>query len=188
MVTLKREEQPARDRLLVAAHELLTEVPLERITVRTIAARAGVGHALITRYYGSRAGLLTAAIGSTLIAMKDDIAHAPDIHTAVRGAFHRVLENPELAAAISIVTTQSRAVERSEGFPMVTALAAHLEAAGASPARARARAATIINMIFSWVGIEDRWLRMGGHPDAITGRYDFLQTLLELVDSAIDRD
>jgi AcrR family transcriptional regulator len=179
---------PARDRLLVAARDLLTELPVERITVRTIAARAGVGHALITRYYGSREGLLTIAIGATLITMADEIAAAPDIRVAVRDTFQSVLENARLAAAISTITTQSRAVEQSEGFPMVTALAAHLEVAGASPARARARAATIINMIFGWVGTESRWLRMGGHADPTTGRYDFLQTLLGVVDDTIDAD
>ena len=175
----------ARDRLLAAAFQLLTEVPVDRITVRMIAARAGVGHSLITRHFGTRAGLLTAAIGATLVTIAKDITRAPDIHTAVRGAFDRVLQSPELTAAINVVTTQSQAVEQREGFPIVEAFTAHLEAAGAPPQRARARAATITNMIFVWIGAEPRWLRMGGHPDTTTGRYDYLQTLLELVDNAI---
>jgi hypothetical protein len=29
---------------------------------------------------------------------------------------------------------------------------------------------------------------MGGHPDPTTGRYDFLQTLLGVVDDTIDAD
>ena len=41
-------EDHARDRLLAAAHELLTEAPLNEITVRRIAERAGVAHSLIT--------------------------------------------------------------------------------------------------------------------------------------------
>jgi AcrR family transcriptional regulator len=175
----------ARDRLLAAAYQLLTEVPVDRITVRMIAARAGVGHSLITRHFGTRAGLLTAAIGATLVNIAKDITEAPDIYTAVRRAFDRVLQSPELTAAINVVTTQSKAVEQREGFPIVEAFAAQLEAAGAPPQRARARAATITNMIFVWISAEPRWLRMGGHPDATTGRYDYLQTVLELVDNAI---
>ena len=177
---------PARDRLLAAARELLAEVPVERITVRTIAARAGVRHATITHHYGSRAGLLAIAIGATLIDLADAITHAPDIHTAVRGAFHHLLQQPGLTSAIGVVTMGSNTVEQREGFPVVDAFTAHLEAAGAPPERARDRAATITMMIFGWVGAEARWLRMGGHADdPTTGRYEFLQTLLGVVDDAI---
>jgi AcrR family transcriptional regulator len=176
----------ARERLLVAARELLTEVPLNTITVRLIAGRAGVGHTLITRYYGSRAGLLLSAIGNTLGGIATDIANAPDIHAAVRGAFNRVQQHPQLTAAINTLTTETQAVEENEGFPIVEAFAAQLEAAGVPPARARQRAAIITVMTFGWVGPEPRWLRMAGlDGDPTTGRYVYLQTLLELVDNAI---
>lgn len=177
---------PARDRLLAAARELLTEVPVDSITVRTIADRAGVRHANITHHYGSRAGLLATAIGATLVDLADAITHAPDIHTAVRGAFHHLLEQPGLTSSIGIVTMGSDAVEQREGFPVVDAFTAQLKAAGAPPERARDRAATITMMIFGWVGAEERWLRMGGHADdPTTGRYEFLQTVLGVVDDAI---
>jgi AcrR family transcriptional regulator len=151
-----------------------------------IAGRAGVGHALITRYYGSRAALLLSATGTTLVSMATDIANAPDIHAAVRGAFNRVQKHPEMTAAINTLTTETHAIEQSEGFPIVEGFAAHLRAAGVPAARARHRAATITVMIFGWVGPEPRWLRMAGFgDDPTTGRYEFLQTVLELVDSTI---
>ncbi len=179
---------PARQRLLVAARELLAEVPITGITVRMIAERAGVGHALITRYYGSRARLLTIAIGMTLVDLAADIADAPDAHAAIRRAFDRVLGSRELTAAINVVVLETEEVEEREGFPIVEALTAHLEAAGAPPAAARRTAATLTLMIFAWAGAEARWLRMSGHADdPTTGRYEFQQTLLALADRAAEQ-
>jgi AcrR family transcriptional regulator len=174
---------PARDRLLVAARELLTEVPLDAITVRAIAARAGVGHSLITRYYGSRAGLLAAAIADALTTIADEIACADDIHAAVRLAFARVQENPELTSAINVTTTQTDTLQQRRGFPVVEAFTAHLQAAGVPAEHARERAATITMMVFIWAGSGTRWLKMSGYDhDPTTGRYRYLQMLLELVD------
>ncbi len=155
------------------------------ITVRMIAERAGLGHALITRYYGSRGRLLTIAVSVTLVELAADVAGASDMHAAIRRTFDRVLGSRELTAAINVVALETEEVEEREGFPVVEALTAHLEAAGAPPIVARRTAATLTMMIFAWAGAEPRWLRMGGYADdATTGRYEFLQILLALADRA----
>lgn len=173
----------ARDRLLTAARELLSQAPMDTITVRMIAERAEAGHTLITRYYGSRRRLLTIAIGITLIELAQQIEAAPDAHAAVRSTFHHVLQSRELTSAINVATLDS--AEQTD-FPVVDALARHLSSAGATLARARERAATLTLMIFAWAAAEPRWLKMAHHADdPTTGRYQFQRTLLALVDDAI---
>ena len=173
----------ARQRLLVAARELLAEQPVSDITVRMIAKRAGVGHALISRYYESRGRLLTIAVGFALVELAAEVADASDAHAAIRRILDRVLSS-ELAGAINVVALQTEEVEEREGFPIVEALTTHLEAAGAPAGAARSAAATLTMMVFAWAGAETRWLRMGGYDDATTGRYEFLQILLALADRA----
>ncbi len=52
----------ARDVLLKATRDLIIEKGLPRITVREVAERAGVGTALVSYYFGGKAGLLRAII------------------------------------------------------------------------------------------------------------------------------
>ena len=54
--------RPARTALLQAAHELFGQQGFEGTTIRDIGDRAGVDHALIARYYGSKADLYIAAL------------------------------------------------------------------------------------------------------------------------------
>ncbi|NDE60146.1 MAG: TetR family transcriptional regulator, partial [Acidimicrobiia bacterium] len=56
------------DRLLAAAGDLLVEVGPHGATVREIARRAGVNHGLVHHYFGSKEGLLRAA----MIALLED--------------------------------------------------------------------------------------------------------------------
>jgi len=157
---------------------------MNTITVRMIAERAGVGHTLITRYYGSRGRLLTIAIGITLMELAHQIAAAPDVHAAVRSTFHQVLQSRELTSAINVASLDS--VEQTDDFPVSDAFATQLSSAGATPERARERAATLTLMIFAWAAAEPRWLAMAHHADdPTTGRYEFQRTLLTLVDEAI---
>lgn len=176
----------ARQRLLAAARELLAEQPVSDITVRMIAERAGVGHALISRYYESRGRLLTIAVGFALVELAAEVANAADSHTAIRRIFDRVLSS-ELAGAINVIALQNEEVEEREGFPIVEALTTHLEAAGAPASAARSAAATVTMMVFAWAGTETRWLKMGGYDDVTTGRYEFLQILLALADRATEQ-
>ncbi|WP_454792743.1 TetR/AcrR family transcriptional regulator [Mycolicibacterium lutetiense] len=48
--------------ILAAARKLLTERGFEAMTIRAVAADVGVDPTMVMRYYGNKAGLLTAAI------------------------------------------------------------------------------------------------------------------------------
>src|ERR1700722_15805708 len=60
--TRSRNAGASRQALLQAAHELFGQQGFEGTTIRDIGDRAGVDHALIARYYGSKADLYIAAL------------------------------------------------------------------------------------------------------------------------------
>src|ERR1700721_1725613 len=57
-----RSSDASKGALLAAAQELFGQQGFEGTTVRDIEDRAGVDHALIARYYGSKADLYIAAL------------------------------------------------------------------------------------------------------------------------------
>jgi AcrR family transcriptional regulator len=67
----RRQPAPRRtstqDAILRAAAELFAERPPSRVTIRDVAARAGVNHSLVHRHYGTKDNLLRAVmqLGST---------------------------------------------------------------------------------------------------------------------------
>ncbi|MFM8827023.1 MAG: TetR family transcriptional regulator [Actinomycetota bacterium] len=62
MADQKRGRAAAEERMVRAAGELLSEVGPRAATVRAVAARAGVNHGLVHHYFGSKDGLLRAAM------------------------------------------------------------------------------------------------------------------------------
>ncbi len=65
--------QDAKGRILLAVAELLKEEPdIEKITVRQIAERAGVGVGLISYHFGSKYNLLTEAIDRNVYSTVED--------------------------------------------------------------------------------------------------------------------
>ncbi len=71
-------DREAKERILKAAMELMDEVEdTERITIRQIAERAGVGIGLINYHFQTRENLLYAAIGEYMTHMIAAIQQAP---------------------------------------------------------------------------------------------------------------
>lgn len=63
-----RKAAATKARILAAAKRCFSEIGYANTGIRDVAAAAGVSYALLGRYYGSKAGLLEAALGETLIA------------------------------------------------------------------------------------------------------------------------
>ncbi|MGR6924456.1 TetR/AcrR family transcriptional regulator [[Actinomadura] parvosata] len=61
MAFTKRSEA-TRNAILTAARKLLTERGYDAMTIRAVAAAVGVDPSMVMRYYGSKAGLFSAAI------------------------------------------------------------------------------------------------------------------------------
>ncbi|HEX3947348.1 MAG TPA: helix-turn-helix domain-containing protein [Acidimicrobiales bacterium] len=72
------EEPTPRERIVCATLELIGEVPVSKLTTREIAARAGVQHSLITRYFGTKEGLLREVALRTGTGYAKAVADATD--------------------------------------------------------------------------------------------------------------
>ncbi len=59
------EKTNAREALLKAAEAVITEQGIERLTIRAVADRAGVGAALVNYYFGNKIGLKEAIVEDT---------------------------------------------------------------------------------------------------------------------------
>jgi AcrR family transcriptional regulator len=89
-------------RILAAAKTCFSEMGYANTGIRDVAAAAGVSYALLGRYYGSKAGLLEAALSATLTA--------DSILSVDRARFGENLANTLAKAASSGETTTSMTV------------------------------------------------------------------------------
>lgn len=67
----RRSPQERRDEILHAAVAELAERPVERITLGTVADRAGVSRALVTHYFRTRDALIAGALQAVTAAAPD---------------------------------------------------------------------------------------------------------------------
>jgi AcrR family transcriptional regulator len=86
----------AREALLSAAHELMAEKGLVAVTVREIAARAGVQPALVNYHFGGKEELLRSVLDSVSAEMAERIQEVTtgrgSIEERVRALLHGVVE------------------------------------------------------------------------------------------------
>jgi AcrR family transcriptional regulator len=87
--------------VLEAAAELFAERSPAQVSVREIAARAGVNHALVHRHFGTKSALLTAVIREAAQAYEQSIAGAKTPGQAFRQGFLYGTEKHPQAAALA---------------------------------------------------------------------------------------
>ena len=90
------EPADARDKLVDATLRLLVSRPVAGVSVRDIAAEAGVNHGLVHRHFGSKDGLIRAAVERAARTVYVD-------GTPARASwfFQRLREHPELAILVA---------------------------------------------------------------------------------------
>jgi AcrR family transcriptional regulator len=89
-VRFTREETTAR--ILDAAEDLFSHRDPKSVTVREIAAQAGVTHALVHQYVGTKAEVLNAVIVRAAPDRKRMIMDMPNLHSVVPLLFQDVLD------------------------------------------------------------------------------------------------
>lgn len=125
-----------------AAVELLADRGPREMTVRDVAARAGVNHALIHRHYGTKDALIRAVVTEESRRLGADAAALPRVDAAAllrllreHAAYSRllariVLDEPELlagrqlpaaAATLALITGGAEADERTRAAAAVAA-------------------------------------------------------------------
>lgn len=114
--------------LLVATRELVARQPYETVTVRQIAARAGVNHALIYRYFGSKERLLWAAMNEVAWEMASLLGAAPRLRDVVPAMHLAILERADWMRSLAQLLMAGSALEGYERrYPTMRGLRALLE-------------------------------------------------------------
>src|ERR1043165_758103 len=93
----RRPEGDARRARIEAAQAILAARPAGKLTVREVAARAGCDVALVNYYFGSKDGLLAAALEDALTELRQVL----ETYTSGEGTFEdqvrRMVREPILA-------------------------------------------------------------------------------------------
>jgi AcrR family transcriptional regulator len=152
-------EPPSARRLFEAARELLAEKPATELTVRQIAARAGVQHTLIRRHFGSRDALLALVVAETLSQFAEAVAAAPDLGAAVRTGVEQFSTNRALTSGMAVLVL-GHGLGDLDRYPLADAYEAQLTRAGVDPRRARDTAVVVIAVMSSWAVGAGFWLSM----------------------------
>jgi AcrR family transcriptional regulator len=101
--TARRQPTPARtttqEAILRAAAELFAERPPSRVTIRDVAARAGVNHSLVHRHYGTKDNLLRAVMQLGSSDYSKHIDELTDPAEAFRAGFAFAAAGDPVAAA-----------------------------------------------------------------------------------------
>jgi AcrR family transcriptional regulator len=150
-----------RTALVDAAAELFAERGPDRVSVKEIAAAAGVNHGLVHHYFGSKDALLTAVLASLSEQVAEELASGAPIDriAAKGGATER---HNRIAAALVL---QGRDPGELKGsFPVFDKLIAHLQTQGLSRADAKLRTAQLIAQVIGWQLFEDFLIEGAGLP------------------------
>lgn len=184
---VRRTRSDVPGQLIVAARETLADTRPSEITVRHIAARAGLQHSLITRHFGSRDALLAAAMGDVLAELGEVIDGAEDLDGAISACVERPGSDPALTSAVFVLLSQGDrpSIDR---YPLVEALERKLQTRGLDGRAARETAVAMTVLVTGWSAAEPWWLQViGGSGDPQAGRAVLRQALWSLVESAVRR-
>jgi AcrR family transcriptional regulator len=155
---------PSAQLLLEAARGLLAEKPAPEVTIREIAARAGVQHTLIRRHFGSRDALVTLVVAETLSQFAATVASARDLAAALRVGLEQFSTSQALTSGMAVLVVGQH-VGALPRYPLADAYEAQLLRAGVDPDRARDTAVMVIALMSGWMVGQRFWLGMGGHSD-----------------------
>ena len=171
-------------RILAAAKQCFSEIGYANTGIRDVAAAAGVSYALLGRYYGSKAGLLEAALSSTLVA--DSILDTD------RAQFGENLANLVAAAASTGGTTTSMTV-LAAADPEARAIATRLFelqiiqplAEWLGPPAGRERAIAIAMLCAGYV-THARLVPLLGNPAVVDSKRPTFRWLAESLQRIVD--
>jgi AcrR family transcriptional regulator len=93
----RRPEGDARRALIEAAQAILAARPAGRLTVREVAARAGCDVALVNYYFGSKDGLLAAALEDALVEVRRVMESTTRQEGTLAEQMRRLVRDPILA-------------------------------------------------------------------------------------------
>tara|TARA_R110002073_G_scaffold223755_2_gene383940 strand:- start:1047 stop:1688 length:642 start_codon:yes stop_codon:yes gene_type:complete len=116
-----RGNSGARQQLIIAARQMFTVLPYEKVSTRMIAEDAGVSPALINYYFGGKAGLFEQMLRETLEPVRNFLDSVPDntrehtnpIEVFMRTFYSVFIPNPDLPKLIMRVMSDPSASQIS---------------------------------------------------------------------------
>jgi AcrR family transcriptional regulator len=120
--------------LVDAAAALFAERPSGHVTVREIAARAGVNATFVHRYFGRKEDLMRAAMEQSQRAIAARVDEVVDVRRDLDVVFRELLGRKEFIAVLARASLDGVLPEFPAGYPTMTALRRRIEdARGAAP-------------------------------------------------------
>lgn len=156
----EKAERPPRGRasseraLIDAAIELVIESGVHAVSVRAIADRAGVNHGLVHHYFGSKAGLINAALADVIERANALLADQGPA-SVVSPDFSIVRQSMNYLGRL--IVEDALPADVPQQFPMMDRLAAIGMASGLDAREARIRAAQVMSLFMGWFMLEP-WL------------------------------
>lgn len=118
----RRSREEVSEALLEAASALASERGSGHVTVRDIAARAGVNATLVHRYYGSKHSLMQAAMQHAQDRLAARIDEVPDVVEGAAAIVHATLGERELIATLVRATLDGMFADIPAGNPAMAVL------------------------------------------------------------------
>jgi len=160
----RRSREEVSRALIDAAASLFAERASGHVTVRDIAARAGVNPTLIHRYFGSKRELMRAAMDKAQGNVVVTIDEMPDVIEGAAEVIHASLQERELVAALARATLDGVLGDLPGGRPAMARLLvrfeAELESRGAGRHDIRLVVACLSAAVMGY-SLFDRYLRQG---------------------------
>lgn len=165
----RRGREQTTAAILEAAEELFAEQGFSAVTVRAIAEQAGVSHALVHRYLGSKAEIYRAVLLSQEDAILQAAPDDPDLLASATLMFRQALaENRRYVRLIAHSALHGLSYEQTSGRFAATERLVELAeraVASASPAEraekdldARVAVAGAVALLLGWAAAES-WVR-----------------------------
>jgi AcrR family transcriptional regulator len=142
-----RGEHAVRAALIEAAGGLFAERGPARVSVREVAAAAGVNHGLVHHYFGSKDALLRAVLDELAAHVADEAA-AWDGTDEWFQTGDSTMRHARITAYLLLDAGDPAAVQTE--FPAVGALVRELRARGLTERQARTRAAQVSALVLGW--------------------------------------
>lgn len=148
MTRARLTEAEGRAALLTAATEIVTETGSPNITVREVAARAGINHGLVHRYFGTKDTLITAVIDEISHTLATELAQngggAAAVHGDATGTLAQLIGHAMIAGSDDVG-------DEHRAHPVADLIVRRLQQeADMSEHDARVAAAQIIALTLGW--------------------------------------
>jgi|GEM_PF-344171 len=135
----RRSREEVTEALVDAAAELLAERSSGHVTVRDVAARAGVNPALVHRYFGTKRELMRAAVARSQRRITATVGHMQDPVRGAETVLHATLQERALVASFARAMLDGTLDDLPPGNPAMAGLTqlftGHLERCGSAGRR-----------------------------------------------------